>query len=329
MPEQTAVDLGFGCVNLGSASGARSHRRDVQLVRQAIDAGVRLFDTAGAYGNGASERILGRALGRHRGEVVVATKGGFRFRERSLLEQSGRRVAARLVRADRGRRRSAGGRGGGASRAYQDHDDAPHQLRAQVEASLRRLRTDHIDVYQLHAPTLVRPPLFDELEDLVRAGKVGRFGIGAESVAVAVDWLQVPSVRVVQVPFGILDPQAATELLPRIASRPVDVWARGVLGGGLIALAAREPVAAAADPKGPVLDRLADLSARSGSTLDALAVGYVRSFSGVSALLIGISSRAHLDRNVALVGAPALPDDVLAELADIAAVAGSSRTTNG
>lgn len=327
------MNLGLGCVNLGSASGARSPRRDVQLVRHAFDAGVRLFDTAGAYGNGASERILGRALGRHRGEVVIATKGGYLFRERSILEQSGRRLAARALKGARVRRVAGGApTGGGAGRAwsaYQAHDDSPRHLRTEVEASLRRRGTDHIDVYQLHAPRYVRPHVFDELEDLVRAGKVGRFGIGAESVTAAVEWLQVPAVQVVQVPFGILDPQAATDLLPCVRSRPVDVWIRGVLGGGLVALVSREPATAAADPKGPVLARLADLSARSGHALDALAVGYVRTFSGVSTMLIGISSRRHLERNLALVDGPALPPDVLAALADIAVGAGAPRSGGG
>jgi aryl-alcohol dehydrogenase-like predicted oxidoreductase len=317
--------LGFGCVNLGRAGGDHSARADVRLVHAAIDAGVRVFDTAGAYGSGSSERVLGRALQGRRDEVVLATKGGYVFRERPPLEQTARRLAGRAVRTARAVLPSRAGGGGGSvgggssSTQYQDRDDSPGHLRSAVEASLRRLRTDHIDVYQLHGPTEVHPTLFDELHDLVAAGKVGRFGIGAESVGAALEWLAVPAVETVQIPFGILDPQAATELLARLDERPVEVWIRGVLGGGLLGLAGRDPVAAARDPKGPTIDRLVTLAARSGFGLDALAVGFVRSFAGVSTMLVGISSSAHLERNVALHGAPPLPDDVLAELLTIAA----------
>src|SRR4051812_9318058 len=84
----TAVRLGFGCVNLGSAGGGRSVRSDVRLVREALDLGVRTFDTADAYGKGTSERILGRALRGRRDDAFVATKGGYLFRERTGPEQT-------------------------------------------------------------------------------------------------------------------------------------------------------------------------------------------------------------------------------------------------
>ena len=83
MDDGSPVDqrLGFGCVRLGSASGDSSWRSDVQLVRAAVDAGVTLFDTADAYGHGASERILGKALRARREDVQIATKVGYRFAE--------------------------------------------------------------------------------------------------------------------------------------------------------------------------------------------------------------------------------------------------------
>lgn len=314
--------LGFGCVNLGSAGAQRTVRADVRLVQEAMDRGVRVFDTADAYGNGASERILGRALRGRRDDVVLATKGGYVFRERLAIEQAGRRTAARVIRAAR-RSGAGGGRpAGSGGDAYQQRADSSRHLRTAIEASLRRLRTDHVDVYQLHGPHEVLPSLFDELQDVVAAGKVGCFGIGAESVSSAVAWLDVPAVRTLQVPFGVLDPEAATELLAHRPGRPVDVWVRGVLGGGLLAKASRDLDSVAGDPKAPTIARLDDLARRSGTALDALAVGYVRSFPGVSTVLLGISSRAHLDRNVALMGAPPLPADVHAELLAIAAAAG-------
>jgi D-threo-aldose 1-dehydrogenase len=314
------VRLGFGCVNLGSARAGRSVKADVRLVHEALDLGVRVFDTADAYGSGASERVLGRALVGRREDVTLATKGGYLFRERSLLEQSARRAVATGLRRARALRRSssgaaAGPTGGG---AYAQRDDSPRHLRAAVEGSLRRLRTDRIDVYQLHGARQAHPTLFDELVDLVTSGKVGVFGVGAESVGVAVDWLSVPAVEVVQVPFGVLDPEAARDLFPVVADRGVDVWARGVLGGGLLALAEDDPAAAGADPKAALLSALGHVARTSGLGLDALAIGFVRTFPEVATLLVGVSSSDHLRRNLELFDGPQLDHEVRAELAAIA-----------
>ena len=75
---------------LGAGSG-RTVTDDVRLVRASIDLGVTVFDTADAYGSGASERVLGRGLKGRRDEVVIATKGGFVFRDRSQAERWARR----------------------------------------------------------------------------------------------------------------------------------------------------------------------------------------------------------------------------------------------
>jgi aryl-alcohol dehydrogenase-like predicted oxidoreductase len=310
--------LGFGGVGLGSAGGGRSKGADVRLVEEAVDLGVTVFDTAAAYGDGASERILGDALRRRRDEVVLATKGGYVFRERSAPEQAARRLAARGLR--RLPRRGAGAEAGPArpGGSYREHDLSPSYLRAAVEGSLRRLRTDRIDLYQLHGPPEVLPGVFDELVDLRTSGKVLAFGIGAETVASAAAWLAVPAVSCVQIPFGVLDPEATDELFPLLANRPTDVWARGVLGGGLLALAGRDPAAVAGDPKAPTIDALRRITEDTGLALDELAIAFVRSSSEVSTMLVGITSREHLHRNISLIAATP-PDDVVARVHAVAA----------
>ena len=93
--------------------------------------------------------------------------------------------------------------------------------------------------------------------------------------------------------------------------------ARGVLGGGLLGLTARDPVAVAAHDKAPRIERLHDLARRSGRAIDDLAIGYVRSFGQVSALLVGISSSAHLRRNLELMESPAVDEQLRKELQEI------------
>jgi len=132
--------VGVGCNNFGRRLDASGATR---VVHAALDAGVNLFDTADIYGRGASEEILGAALADRRDRAVIATKFG-------------------------GAMSDAWGEGG-ASRRW---------IRLAVEASLRRLRTDWIDLYQVHFPDPETP--IDEtlaaLDDLVRAGLVRYIG---------------------------------------------------------------------------------------------------------------------------------------------------------
>src|SRR6202167_4006177 len=136
---------GLGCNNFGS-------RLDVQQTRAvvdaAIDAGITLFDTADIYGNaGGSEEMLGEVLGARRDQIVLATKFGNQG-------------------VDMGYGPAAGAKG---SRAY---------IRRAVEQSLRRLRTDYLDLYQLHTPDPVTPvgETLHALSELVAEGKVRYLG---------------------------------------------------------------------------------------------------------------------------------------------------------
>ncbi len=130
--------VGLGCNNFGGRIDA--DRTDA-VVGAALDAGITLFDTADIYGGARSEDLLGKALGGRRDEVVVATKFGM---------------------------------------PYQDHEGgaAPAYVRRAVEDSLRRLGTDRIDLYQLHAPDAAVPvaDTLGALDELVRAGKVREIG---------------------------------------------------------------------------------------------------------------------------------------------------------
>lgn len=135
--------LGVGCNSFGSRTSAEEV---VQIVDAALDHGVIFFDTADSYGQGASEELLGKAIKGRREEVVIATKFGM-----DVGGANGPDFGAR------------------GSRRY---------VRQSVEASLRRLGTDHLDLYQLHTPDR-RTPLAETLtalDDLVREGKVLHIG---------------------------------------------------------------------------------------------------------------------------------------------------------
>ncbi|MGA9101970.1 aldo/keto reductase [Aeromicrobium sp.] len=139
----TVPVVGIGC----NAFGTRMDLDQVtDVVDAAIEHGATFFDTADVYGLGSSEELLGRALGSRRDDVVIATKFGMDMKGHS---------------GDDGGRRGS-----------------PAYIRTSVEASLRRLGTDYIDLYQLHVPD-PRTPIEDTLEtldDLVTAGTVRAIG---------------------------------------------------------------------------------------------------------------------------------------------------------
>ena len=137
--------VGLGCNNFGGRLDVDGTRA---VVDAALDAGITLFDTSDTYGGvGGSERALGEVLGQRRDQVVLATKFGHQ-------------------KADMGYGPAAGAKGG---RAY---------IRRAVTESLRRLRTDHIDLYQLHTPDPVTPveETIAALHELVQEGKVRYLG---------------------------------------------------------------------------------------------------------------------------------------------------------
>jgi aryl-alcohol dehydrogenase-like predicted oxidoreductase len=131
---------GLGCNNFG---GRIDEQATQAVVSAALDAGITLFDTADVYGGARSEEFLGRALGSHRDDVVVATKFGMTMGEGPYAAGGSRRYVMRAV-----------------------------------EGSLRRLGTDHIDLYQMHLPDATTPieETLDALNDLVHQGKVRYVG---------------------------------------------------------------------------------------------------------------------------------------------------------
>jgi aryl-alcohol dehydrogenase-like predicted oxidoreductase len=196
--------VGLGCNNFGWRNNIDETKR---VVHRALDLGVSLFDTADFYGKGQSEEFLGAALGARRKDVVIATKFGLPMGEGEYF--------------------------GGASRRY---------IRIAVEASLKRLNTDYIDLYQLHFPDPKTPMVetLRALSDLVREGKV-RY-IGSSNLSgwqlVEADWL-AKSERLepfvsAQNQYNLLDRGIERELIPAAEAYGIGVLPYFPLASGLL-----------------------------------------------------------------------------------------------
>ena len=149
--------LGLGCMGMSwiYAESRRDDERSIDVIRQARDAGVQLIDTAGLYGDGHNEELVGRALRGQRDDIVIATKGGL------VVDD----LAARRV----------------------HRDGRPETLRRQVDESLRRLDVEQIDLFYLHRvdPAVPIGESWEALSAVVDAGKVRWLGLSEVTIAQA------------------------------------------------------------------------------------------------------------------------------------------------
>jgi aryl-alcohol dehydrogenase-like predicted oxidoreductase len=210
--------LGMGCWAIGgpwTINGSPAgwsgvdDAESLQAVNRAVDLGVSFFDTAANYGAGHSERLLGKAFRGRRSQVVIATKFGYHVDE-----------AARTV-------------------VYYDDkeedSDVASRLRADLEASLKRLDTDYVDVYQLHVWGLSIDRALqtrDVLEELVKAGKIRTYGWSTDRIEAIKAFATSPNCGVVQQQLSVLG--GNMELLALCEQLNLASINRGPLGMGLL-----------------------------------------------------------------------------------------------
>ena len=281
----TVSRVGLGCNNFG----ARMADDDVpKVVGAAIDAGITLFDTADVYGNaGGSETLLGQALGSRRAEVVIATKFG-------------------------GDMQGANGPDWGVrgSRRY---------IRIAVEASLRRLGTDWIDLYQLHNPDPNTPieETLAALDELVTEGKVRYLGSSNLSgwQVVDADWIARTSGREgfvsAQNEYSWLNRGIEAELIPALEHTgqsllPYFPLARGLLTGkyrrgepapsGSRLARQQDPLQQADFDKIEAIERFAQ---QRGVTMVHVAIGGLAALPTVGSVIAGATSVEQVQQNVA------------------------------
>jgi aryl-alcohol dehydrogenase-like predicted oxidoreductase len=278
--------VGVGCNNFGRRLDLAGTR---EVVDAALDAGITLFDTADVYGGtGASEELLGVALAGRRDAVVLATKFGHQD-------------------YDMGYGAAAGAKGG---RAY---------IRRAVEASLRRLRTDYIDLYQLHTPDPSTPieETLAALDELVHAGKVRYLGssnltgwqiAAAEGVARQRGVARFVSA---QNEWSLLDRRVEAEVVPAARHFGIGVLPFYPLANGMLTGKVRRgrdlPAGARIGERSHLvteeaLDRIEALVAwgeARGRTLLELAIGGLAAQPGCAAVIAGASDRDQVKANAA------------------------------
>ncbi len=193
--------IGIGCWEIGGGYGAIEAAEFQRAVGRALDLGINCFDTAEAYGFGASERALGKALGSRRGEAIVVTKFGVGYPD-----------------------------------APNYRDSSPDRIAKSIEGSLRALGTDHVDVYLVHWPD-VNTPFEDTmraLDDLVRQGKTRFVGVSNFRPSQIEASMGTRRVDVAQYCWSLFDRRMGREILPLCERHRIGVMAYGPLAYGLL-----------------------------------------------------------------------------------------------
>ncbi|WP_214403174.1 aldo/keto reductase [Pseudonocardia lacus] len=282
------------------AIGNPDHDDSIRIIHKALDAGINVVDTADMYSHGESEEIVGKALEGRRDDVVLATK---------LFHPMG---------DDPNRR--------GASRRW---------ISTAVEDSLRRLRTDRIDLYQVHRPdpdTDVEETL-SALTDLVRAGKVRAIGTSTmpASDIVEAQWVAerrgLERFRTEQPTYSILNRAIEAEVLPVAQRYGMGTLVYSPLAGGLLTGRARKgqqtDLRRAArfrhmndERRLDAVGRIAPLAEEAGLPMTHLAMAFAIAHPGVSSALIGPRTMEQLDDLLAGVDV-VLDDDLLDRIDEI------------
>ncbi|MBB4329254.1 aldo/keto reductase [Rhizobium leguminosarum] len=198
--------LGLGCMSMSVAYGPPADEGDmIRLMRTAHEQGVTFFDTAEAYGPFANEELVGKALAPIRDQVVIATKFGF-----DIDQQTGER------------------RGGTNSR--------PDHVKAVADASLRRLKTDHIDLFYQHRvdPDVPIEDVAGAVKDLIAAGKVKHFGLSEAGVQTIRRAHSVQKVTGVQSEYSLFWRGPEAELLPALQELGIGFVPFSPLGAGFL-----------------------------------------------------------------------------------------------
>ncbi len=196
--------IGLGTWAIGGAEWGRSNDTDsIKTIQHAVDVGINLIDTAPVYGFGHSEEIVGQALaeGGRRDKAVLATKVALEWADGKVFRNS-----------------------------------SPARIRKEIEDSLRRLRTDRIDIYQIHWPDSTVPieETAEAMLELHREGKVLALGVSNFSPQQMEAWRRVAPLHSTQPPYNIFERDIESDVLPYALDKKLIVLSYGAICRGLL-----------------------------------------------------------------------------------------------
>jgi aryl-alcohol dehydrogenase-like predicted oxidoreductase len=311
-------EIGFGGSRIGGIFADKHSGKEAQnVLRKALDSGITFYDSADIYAQGESESLIGAAFRGRREQVILATKGGYCLPARRNIMKRIKPLVRPIVRS-LGLKRS---RWSSRMSGPLSQDFSRSHLTKALEASLKRLQTDYIDLYQLHSPgpPFLKSDAFGDslqtLEELRAQGKLRFYGVATEVPQDASFCLSAPGISSIQLGFGLLDLEALDQgTLAVAAARGLAVIARGCFGGGLLKNGLDEAALKAATPKWQRILALRSFSESTGRAPLEVALQFCRRTPAVSVTLLGMHVENHLRDNLRYIQAAPLRSEEYAAL---------------
>jgi aryl-alcohol dehydrogenase-like predicted oxidoreductase len=294
-------EIGFGAWAIGGATeasgvpvgwGGTSDDESLAAIRRARELGVTFFDTADIYGHGRSESLLGLVLSKSRRDVIIATKFG-------------------NVRSSAGQHRK---------------DFSKQHIFHAVDGSLKRLRTDYIDLYQLHNPTieeLAKEEIHEAMDKLQEVGKIRVWGVSISTPAEGIEIIKRGWAYTLQVLYNVLNQAPADELFPLARERGYGIIARVPLASGLLSGKYRSD---STFPKNDIrqnfltprrleevtgrIDEVRGIVGGESRSLSEAALRFVLAHDAVSTTIPGAKNVRQVESNAAASGSPLTPATV-------------------
>ncbi|MCW3093349.1 MAG: oxidoreductase [Ferruginibacter sp.] len=259
--------IGFGCMSL------QPGQADTQfLIDKAIEGGINYFDTADLYDKGLNEINVGKALAGKRNKIIIATKVGNQWRP----DGSG-----------------------------WDWNPGKKYILNNVEQSLSRLKTDYIDLYQLHGGTIEDPidETIEAFELLQQQGKIRYYGISSIRPNVIREYVRRSNIVSVMMQYSLLDRRPEETCLTLLQEHGIGVLARGAVAGGLLAGKPPKPYLAFTAPEVAAAAKVIEEASSEESNAAATALRFVLQHPAITAAVVGIRTENHLKDALQAIGA--------------------------
>jgi len=289
--------IAFGNWSSGGDWGSVDRKAAIATARSALDRGVTLFDTARAYGFGAAEQLLGEALEpelrSRRDELVIATKGGLRRDPNGQMAR----------------------------------DSSAGALRGDLEASLRFLGTDYVDLYQVHWPDPATPfsETAEALDDFVREGKVRHVGVSNYDARQMAAFQQSRPLDALQPPYHLFRREIEDSVLPYTAEHGIGVLVYGPMAHGLLTGRMTQDIAFAPGDwransdlfRGDtfrrnlrIVEELKAFAAERGTTVARLAIAWTLANPAVHVAIVGARTPDQISATLPAAEVRLSPDDL-------------------